>query len=147
MHHLPEVGRFKRILAAQIAGQATDNTAHVEMKDAGRVLFMVPILASLNGSIITLTHEEADASGGPWSKTVATVSVTDSGGGQFDAQILMLSIARPNKKFNRVEIVRSGANTSLDASLAVLTDHHVERTTQDTGTVAGAANWNSPVPV
>lgn len=127
---LSEGAKIIHVEPAAAAGQTTLTTDKVDMSGFDRLLIAVVLGASVTAAAtLTLTLKTGDAEGDAGTATACVLTYET---GASDAnRILLLDIARPNRRWVHATLARASQDVAVDAILFCLYDEKAAPITQD----------------
>lgn len=123
-----------RVLNAVAAGQTTQNSSGVDCKDFDTAAFIIALGAITATGVVTVKAQQSSDDGNtdPYADLIdASVAFADTDGNK----LAILEIAKPQKRYVRVSIARTAANSALDGVLALQGDAKAVPVAQDANTV------------
>ena len=124
--------KLTRVANAAAAGVTTITSAVVDMKQFDGVVFLAALGDVLVNAVITFQAQHGDQSDGSDAVNIAGSVVTHTAtASDADNKLLALEIARPTKRFLRVTLARTVANTVLDGIFAFQNNPAEAAVTQD----------------
>ena len=99
-------------LAAQAAGQGTDESAAVDMAGHFNLTFIANATTVVSGGTVSLSLEARDDPADDWQALAGSVS-RDSAG------VLALEVENPSKRYVRAVLTRADENVTTDGVLAL----------------------------
>ena len=111
--------KISRIEDGAVAGTTTLTSDVVDMQNFDGLVFLAALGDVLDTGVNVLQAQHSDVGDGSGMNdiTASVVSFT-AGASDADNKLLVLEIARPTKRFLRVTLARSVANTVLDGIFA-----------------------------
>lgn len=131
------------VQAILAAGVGTTQITGVDCAGCRRVRWIVPITTTLDTGTVQVVVQHADADSG-YVDTVATITKTDAGGGQYNGMCIVVEVTAPIKRWNKLKIVRAVANSAIGAVICIRSGLTKEPAAIDATKIASALNWNSP---
>jgi hypothetical protein len=131
------------VQAILAAGTGTTQITGVDCAGCSLIRWLIPITTTLDTGTIAVTVQHADADSG-YVDTVATVTKTDAGGSQYNGEVLVVEVAKPVKRWNKLKIVRGTANSALGAIICERQQLVADPASLDSTKVASVTRWNSP---
>jgi len=111
--------KLTRVENSAVAGTTTLTSDVIDMKGFDGVTFLAALGDVLVNAVITFQAQHGDQSDGSDMTNIAGSSVTHTATAtDADNKLLALEIARPTKRFLRVTLARTVANTVLDGIFA-----------------------------
>ena len=144
MINLVKHAKLTRISNAAAAGVTTIDTSAVDMKGFDSVSFLVGFGTIVAGAATSIKVQQSNDSGGSpdtfddLAGTSVTIADTD------DNKIAAVEIARPQKRYLRVRILRATQNSTVDFVLAMQNTAGVEPVVHDSATVVTPEFWHAP---
>ena len=122
--------------AAASAGQTTLDSDVVDMKGFNSVCFLALLGDVSDGSVLTLTIQHGDESGGGDMESTTIVATFTAGASDADSKILAVEGFNPTKRYARARLARGTANAILGGIIAIRSNAKLMPVTQGATVIA-----------
>jgi len=142
---LLENQKITRVLNGVAAGQTTQTSSVIDMKEFDSVTFIALLGDVDNTSALELVAQHGDAANGSDAADVETATVTHTADAtDADNKVLAVEVVRPQHRYVRAKLVRGTADAVIDGIIAIQTGPMRMPVTHDATTVLDTAQALSP---